>query len=415
MPDQQLLKTCQKTSSGRILLVVIDGLGGLPHQGPESGGKSELERANLPNLDELARHPHTVLGTLYPVARGFVPGSAAGHFGLLGYDPLLREHHVGRGVLEALDLGLSLEPGDVVARLNFATVVDGTVTDRRAGRIADAAPLAVELNRCLVVKGAKVEVIATREYRGVLVLRHIGQPLSAEVTDTDPRDDGNPIQRCFARNAADPVAQRTAQIINAVSGQALAILKPFQDSNAILIRGFSSRPALPTLGELHGLEALAIADYPLYRGIGKLLGMSVCDPVQELSAKVQQLSTYYDEFTFFFMHYKKPDVHGEDGEFDKKVRALEEFDAIVPEIRKIMKGALDVIAITGDHSTPSVLKAHSHHPVPLLLFAAQSQGYETAQAFNERECAHGTFGRARGVELMSSLLAEAGKVTKFDL
>ncbi len=412
MVEQQIL-TGKKYSRNRILLIVIDGLGGLRH--PDFDNKSELEYARLPNLDALVQRDETVTGIHYPVARGYIPGSAAGHFGLFGYNPLHEKHQIGRGILEAFDLDIPVKPGDVVARLNFATMKDGVVTDRRAGRISDARSLAKKLNESISVNGAKVKVVSTTEHRGVLFLQHEHQPLGCSVTPTDPGETGKPVMRCEPISDNDPASARTATVVSSVVDQSLDILKDEESANCILLRGFSGSPTLPTFPERYGLDALAIANYPLYRGIAKLLGMTVCDSVASLTEKAEQLRDYYDDYTFFFFHYKEPDTMGEDGDFLGKVEALEDFDRVLPSILQTMDLSRDVIAITGDHSTPSIMGAHSHHSVPLLLFSAQNKGYDKSRHFDERDCTYGTFGRVNAVELMGCLLARAGKLTKFDL
>ncbi len=420
MLSQKLLASYKKINSNRIIFVVIDGLGGLRH--PEFDNKSELEFANLPELDRLVRAKETILGKIYPVARGIIPGSAAGHLGLFGYDPLRKEHCIGRGILEALglerptgagedDVARQIGGGDVVARLNLVTVRDGVVVDRRAGR-SDAAPALRELDEGVKLNGAKARFFATRGHRGVLFLHCEGETLSANISATDPGEDGKPMLRCEPEN---PRAQRTAELVNSVVDQASKILCGRETGNHIVVRGFSMRPSLQTIAEFHGLEAVGIADYPLYRGIAKLLGMKVLASVETLEEKVEQLREIYEKNTFFCLHYKTPDSMGEDGNFLGKVKALEDFDRVLPEILDIMNREKDVLVITGDHSTPSILKAHSHHSVPVLLYSTQNKGYDDSEAFSERECAHGAFGSILGVELMPCLLARAGKLKKYDL
>lgn len=412
MLEQELLASYKKTSSARIIFVVVDGLGGLKH--PDFTNHSELEYANLPNLDSLVKRKETVLGLVYPVARGFIPGSAAGHFGLFGYDPLLNSNQVGRGILEALDTGTSVPSGAVVARLNLSTVSDDVVVDRRANRI-EGTPFTERLNQLISLNGASATILGTQGHRGIVVLQDPTYALSADVTDTDPGDEGKPILRCRPRDEANPSACRTADLVNDLSEQARQILREEPVANSMLLRGFSENPSLRSLADLHGLEALAIADYPLYRGIAKMFGMTVCDPVPSLQAKVDQFRENYASYTFFYIHYKATDSKGEDKDFRGKVKALEDFDRVVPDILDVMDLKSDTMAITGDHSTPSLVGAHTHHPVPLLLYSGYPDHHDASSSFSELQCAGGTFGQIRGTELMGCLLARAGKLKKFDL
>ncbi|MDJ0761836.1 MAG: phosphoglycerate mutase [Myxococcota bacterium] len=412
MLEQQLLSQYRKQSDNRILLIIVDGLGGLGH--PNFDNKSELEYAALPHLDAFVQRKETVLGNQYPVARGIIPGSAAGHFALFGYDPLDEQNHIGRGILEAIDLDIPIEKGDIVARLNVASVKDGIVTDRRAGRI-DAGPLVDCLNREVTVDGIRVKFVSTREHRGVLFLKKPSKQLSPDITDTDPGEEGKPILTSTATVSDSSAAERTAAIINQITAQASQVLDKTFPGHGILLRGFSSRPDLPTLSELHGMDCVAIADYPLYRGIAKLLGMTACDPLSNLRDKVSQLRQAYDTGTFFFMHYKTPDSKGEDKDFLGKVQSLEAFDQVFPDILDVMDLSRDVIVVTGDHSTPALLGKHSHHSVPVAIFSSVNRGYDRSEKFTEQECLNGSLGRIMGKELMGCMLARAGKLKKFDL
>jgi 2,3-bisphosphoglycerate-independent phosphoglycerate mutase len=413
MGIQELLGKCRKVNTNRILLIVIDGLGGLPH--PGFGDKSELESANLPNLDAFVRRRETILGMIDPVARGITPGSAAGHFGLFGYDPLDPVNHIGRGALEAIDLDIPLKSGDLVARINVATLKDGKVVDRRAGR-ASSAPLLKKVREHIELPGATAEFIATKEHRGVIWIKDALEALDPHISDTDPGENGKPIAESLPLDCENPAARRAAALINHISGRMVDILKDDQPGNCVLMRGFSTRPGIFPMSEIHGLKCLAVADYPLYRGIARLLGMTLVEPVVPLKEKLSQIRKGFDEgYTFVFLHYKTPDSKGEDSDYPGKVKALEAFDEVFPELFEIINPETDVIALTGDHSTPSLVGAHSFHAVPLAVFSAKNRRIGDATEFNEKACLSGTFGRIRGVELMASLLARAGKLNKFDL
>ena len=413
--ELSLLKGISRETNSKIVLVVIDGLGGLRH--PEFLHKTELQYANLPNLDKFVRDDDTVTGLIYPVRRGLIPGSVGGHLGLFGFDPL--EFRVGRGAIEAEALigmaGVEIGDEDILARLNFCTVdSEGVIVDRRAGRIQSSEEYAKILNENITeVLGTKIRVIATKEHRGVLVIENRNGRLNWNVHDTDPEFPGyKPMSAVPIME--DEASARTAGIVNEFCKHAREVLKPHYPVNCVILRGFSSRlsvRSLPRFPEYYKLNACAIAAYPLYRGLARLVGMTVLPIATHLEHQVELLKEVFEKYDFFFFHYKDPDSRGEDGNFLGKVEALERFDRVFPEI--VALGS-DVIAVTGDHSTPSIMKKHTEHSVPLAIRSRYMKGFDRSNAFDEDTCNQGTFGRIEGPALMKTLLAKAGKLAKWD-
>ena len=386
---------------GRIVLVVMDGLGGLPNG---NTGHTELEAAHTPNLDRMAKK--AALGLHVPVAHGIAPGSGPGHLALFGYDPI--RYNIGRGVLSALGVGFELEHGDIAVRLNLATIdASGNVVDRRAGRPPD------EENRRLVAKlregvqapdGVHVFFEPEKEHRAVLVLR--GQGLEPDVGDTDPQETGVPPVRAAALTES---SQKTADALRAVLDSAFDVLSDEKHANAILARGIDAYQSYPTFRERFRLNALAIARYPMYRGVARLVGMDT-HPIQESDAKsVEALASRFAEYDFHFIHFKAMDSRGEDGDFDAKVEAIEAIDRIMPGIEAVEP---DVVVVTGDHSTPAALRSHSWHPVPIMIASkwCRPDGHAT---FGERACRMGELGIFPAASIMTLALAHAGRLAKF--
>jgi len=385
----------------RIVLVVLDGLGGLPD--PESG-RTELETASTPNLDRLARA--SAVGLIEPVAPGISPGSGPGHLALFGYDPV--RWNIGRGVLSALGVGFDLREGDVAARLNFATLdAEGRVVDRRAGRPSDADNRRlVERLRAEVPAPDGVELFfePEKEHRAVMVLR--GDGLSAALSDTDPQQTGVP--PLHVRPLAEG-AERTARIVQDILDAAVRALADEPRANGLLVRGFAAYERYPSLADRFKLRGLAIARYPMYRGIARLLGMDVAPVPETDEGSVATLERAFTGYDFHFIHFKAVDSRGEDGDFLAKVKAIEAVDALIPRIEAL---APDVLIVTGDHSTPSRLRAHSWHPVPVLLSSKWVRGGDVA-GFGERECRKGELGIFAAKHLMSLALAHAGRLARF--
>ncbi|MFG0334002.1 MAG: 2,3-bisphosphoglycerate-independent phosphoglycerate mutase, partial [Maioricimonas sp. JB049] len=396
---QDLISRLKKKNDSKIVLLVADGLGGLPLQ---PGGKTELETASTPNLDALAQRG--TLGLSTPVLPGITPGSGPGHLGLFGYDPV--KYQIGRGVLEALGIDFDLGPNDVAIRGNFCTLDDdGNIEDRRAGRIssAKAAPLCEKLDG-IKIPGVEVFVRHVKEYRLVVVFR--GEGLGGDVDDTDPQATGVPPLDPNPRNDA---AARTVEVAQEFLKQARALLKEDRPANFLTLRGIAKRPDIPTYEEVYGLKTGAIAVYPMYRGLARLVGMDVLDAGQTLDDQCSRLEAAWNDYDFFFMHFKYTDSTGEDGNFDAKVQRIEELDAAIPRITGLNP---DVLMVTGDHSTPSRMKSHSWHPVPTLL-AADNCRYDNSTDFSESACLRGGLGQFEAKYLMSLAMANAGRLEKY--
>ncbi len=385
----------------KIVMLIMDGLGGLPM---EAGGKTELESAHTPNMDRLAAEG--TLGQTLPIDYGVTPGSGPAHLSLFGYDPV--ETEVGRGVLEALGVGMYVRRGDVAARGNFCTIdAQGNISDRRAGRISteEAAPL-VEKLKAIQLPGVTVEVKHVKEYRFALVMR--GEGLLPDLDETDPQRTGVPPLPVVARTAE---AEKTARLFNQWIEEAKKILKDEKKANCLTLRGFATDPRLAYFKERYNLRAACVAVYPMYKGVASLVGMDIIDfegekPEDEFAA----VERVWNDYDFFFIHIKKTDSYGEDGDFAHKVGIIEGVDRALPNLLKLKP---DVLIITGDHSTPCKLKSHSWHPVPFLLWAPASARPDDQTEFGERACARGGFGTMKALEAMHLALAHAGRLTKF--
>lgn len=399
MDLHDLTRELNLKNDSKIVMLVADGLGGLPLT---PGGKTELETAKTPNLDALAARG--VQGASIPVLPGIAPGSGPGHLGLFGYDPL--KYVIGRGALEATGIGFQLQPGDVAIRGNYCTLdAAGNISDRRAGRIAsdESAPLAVKL-RDVKIPGIEVFVEPVKEHRFVVVLR--GPGLEGNVKDTDPQKTGVPPLKA---EAVDAASQKTAEVANEFVAQATKILAGQPKANGLTLRGFASRPNLPTYEEVYGLKAAAIAVYPMYKGLASLVGMTLVGKAQTLNEQVDLLKQHWNDYDFFFLHFKYTDSTGEDGNFNEKVKKIEELDSVLPRINELKP---TVLIVTGDHSTPSYLKSHSWHPVPTLLVSdcCRTDGHKT---FGENTAIQGGLGQFKAKYLMSLALANAGRLGKY--
>ena len=385
----------------KIVLLVMDGLGGLPFG---EGSLTELEAAKTPNMDALAAK--STLGLHQSIRAGITPGSGPAHLSLFGYDPV--KYFVGRGVLSALGTDFDLQESDLAARGNFCTVdSEGRVTDRRAGRIPTetAERLCQLLNEKVKIPGVEVFLQPEKEYRFLLVIR--GQGLAANIEETDPQMTG---QKPLVAAAIDSQSEKAAGIVQEFIRQAQEILKDESPANMLLLRGFAQLPDWPKFPEVFGLKSLAIAMYPMYRGVAKLVGMESPTAANSYEEEIDMLEKFWDDYDFFFVHIKKTDSYGEDGNFEKKVEEIEKVDTLLPRIM-----ALDpsVLIITGDHSTPCEMKTHSWHPVPVLLYAKQCRPDGIA-SFGESACRQGGLGvRFPSYELMPLALAHAGRLEKF--
>ncbi len=396
-----ILKGLAKGNGTKIVLLVMDGLGGLPYK-----GKTALETAHTKNLDELASKNEC--GLLDPVFPGITPGSGPAHLALFGYDPV--KYKIGRGILEALGVGVEVGKGDLTARGNFCIVEKGVVKDRRAGRID------TELNKRIIkhlnkeileIEGTKVSFTSGKEHRFVVRLR--GSDLCGDVTDTDPQKVGEKILKSEATSDSKS-ARKTADIINKLTAEIQKALEDIDEKpNAAVLRGISGHPDLPHFQDIYKLKAKSIADYPMYRGLTQLIGMDVDRTPSSVEEEFSVFKKSYRNYDYFYIHIKKVDSYGEDGNFDEKVKRIEETDGYIPEIMNLSP---DVLAVTGDHSTPATYKSHSWHPVPLLLVSRWTRISGVA-GFGENECAKGNLGRIPSLYLTSLLLAHAERLDKF--
>ena len=401
MNIHQLIQELREPNDTKIVLLVADGLGGLPL---EPGGKTELETAATPNLDALAKDG--VTGLSLPVLPGITPGSGPGHLGLFGYDPL--EYRIGRGILEALGINFAVTNRDVSIRGNFCTLgADGKITDRRAGRpTTEKCVESVNKLRTiqLNIPGIEIFVEPVKEHRFVLVVR--GDGLGDAVNDTDPQAVGVPP---LASEGKDAASQKTAQVLNAFIAEARKVLADNGAVNGLTLRGAAGFPKIATFEEVYGLKAAALAVYPMYKGLARLVGMDILDAGQTLQTQVDTLKSVWDKYDFFFLHYKYTDSTGEDGNFPAKVQMIEKFDAIIPQVRALKP---DVLIVTGDHSTPSKMQSHSFHPVPTLLWAdiCRTDG---VTEFSESACLRGGLGQFEAKYLMMQAMAHAKRFGKY--
>lgn len=401
--DQTILDTLITQNDSKIIYVIMDGLGGLPMQ---TGGKTELETARTPNMDKLALEGS--LAQLDPIGHGITPGSGPAHLALFGYDPI--KDNVGRGILSALGVDFAVTGKDVCARLNFCTIdSEGNVTDRRAGRIA------TEINEKLCRKlqetitlsdGIEFFLKTESEHRALLVIR--GEGLGGRINDTDSQKTGVPPLEAKGKDEGSELA---AKYVNEFLSKVREVLKDESPANFILARGFAKHEPLPTMEERLGIRCAAIAQYPMYRGLARLVGMEVLPRPATYDAMFEILEENYDRYDFFFIHFKKTDSYGEDGNFEAKVKVIEEVDAWIKKLDKLNP---DVLLITGDHSTPAKMKAHSWHPVPALLHCRNGLGrIDHNTAFGELNCSQGGLGRMQMKNIILEALASAERIIKF--
>ncbi|NPV81968.1 MAG: 2,3-bisphosphoglycerate-independent phosphoglycerate mutase [Candidatus Aminicenantes bacterium] len=396
---EDLARELAQPTDSKIILLVMDGLGGLP-----VNGQTELEAAHKPNLDETARRG--VCGLTDPVLMGITPGSGPAHLALFGYDPL--RYQLGRGILEAMGSGVEVGREDVVARGNFATLREGLVIDRRAGRIAtEENQMLCELinKKVSEINGIRVSLFPGKEHR--FVLRLSGPGLSDALTDADPQKEGKP---AVPARALAPEAEFTAGIINSFLEELKKVLAAEPKANYALLRGFSKFPSnLPSMAELYQIKPAAIANYPMYRGLTRLLGMEVLGVGPSTEDIFNVLEKNYDRYNFFYLHFKKTDSAGEDGRYEDKVKAIEDIDRFIPRLWQLRP---EVLVVTSDHSTPSVLKSHSWHPNPFVLVSDRAPADEVSR-FTERDCARGSLGRFPSLQAMPLMLACALKLKKY--
>ena len=395
------LKPLLDNNGSKIILLILDGLGGIALT-PE--GRTALELADTPNLDRLAKDG--CLGQTIPIRYGITPGSGPAHLALFGYEPL--EYVIGRGALSAAGINLPVNAGDIAARGNLCSLDEkGNVTDRRAGRISqdDAAPVIKLLNQ-VQIPGADVEVRQVKEYRFVIVMRADG--LDPSLNDTDPQETGVPP---LVVEAQKPEANKAAKLMSQWIEKAYQALAEQPVANGFLLRGFATDPGLPSYYDAYELNAVCIAEYPMYKGVSRLVGMDVIEDVAlGVKGEFETAKKHWKDYDFFFIHIKKTDSYGEDGNLEGKSKIIEEVDQALPILLELNP---DVLMITGDHSTPCLLKSHSWHPVPFLLWAPKTHRTDLETSFTERNCARGGLGTFPAVETMSLGLAHAGRLQKF--
>ncbi|MCL1875136.1 MAG: 2,3-bisphosphoglycerate-independent phosphoglycerate mutase [Synergistaceae bacterium] len=395
----EMLSNLSAGSDSKMILIVMDGLGGLP----DNRGMTELEAAHSPNLDALAGRSE--LGFLRMVDVGVTPGSGPGHLSLFGYDPY--EYLIGRGILEACGVGAKVSRGDVCSRGNFCTCNGDIITDRRAGRIpTEQSAKVVEKLAANIkeIEDVKITLYPGMEHRFVVIFS--GDALDEHVWDADPQKEGAPM---LWASAVAPEGERMAQLANKFIRRVQEVLKDDMPANSCLLRGFSSAPDIPHLGELYGIKAAAIASYPMYRGLASLVGMEVEDAGRTLEELFDSVSKFWNKHDYFYIHVKYTDSRGEDGKFDEKVKVIEQVDSLLPKITSL---APDVLVIAGDHSTPAIMKGHSWHDVPFMISSDKCR-FGLHKTFGENECRFGTIGHIDGYKLMGLMLAHAGRLNKY--
>lgn len=400
MNRENLYRKLSIENQNKMIMIVLDGLGGLPRS-----GKTELESAKKPNLNHLARESE--LGLTHAVAPGITPGSGPAHLALFGYDPL--KYGIGRGILEALGIGVEVKENDIAVRGNFATQRNGIITDRRAGRITtekNREITAILDRRINWIEDVRINIYAGAEHRFVVLLT--GSGLDDEVTDADPEVTGKPMLYSLAKT---PQAERTAKILNKFIIRVTEELREQTPANTCLLRGAAKYPDIPSMNELFKLKTAAIATYPMYKGLARLVGMDILETGKTLKEEIETLKIHYLKYDFFFFHIKKTDSYGEDGDFENKVKMIEEFDVILPEILQLNPHTL---VITGDHSTPSLMKSHSWHPNPFLLKSPfQRLSRNKIVSFSEKACAAGVLGQFYSVDILPLMLANSLRLKKY--
>jgi len=400
MLDEETIKSISIENEKKIILLIMDGVGGVP----DKDNKTELEFANTPNMDKLARN--SALGLTHPVGMGITPGSGPAHLSIFGYDPI--KHLIGRGVLEAAGIDFPLTTKDLAARANFATKDSSNIIlDRRAGRIPTeknqelCKKLQQNINK---IDDTEIIICSGKEHRFVVIFR--GDGLEEPLSDADPEQIG--LKQKYTK-ALDSKAEKSSRIANEFIDKVSEVLKEEKKANTCLLRGIAKVPPIPSMKELFKLKPAAIAVYPMYRGLARLVGMDILGAGESIEDEINCLKKNYDKYNFFYIHIKKTDSYGEDGNFENKVKIIEEVDRLLPEILSLQP---DVLTITSDHSTPAVLASHSWHPNPFLLHAPYIRKNDVT-AFNEKECLKGSLGIFHSIEAMPLMLASALKLKKY--
>ncbi len=403
MTYEEIIKEHIVINNSKIVLIILDGLGDLPH--PDFDNKTPLEYAVTPNLDYLTKS--SMIGRIHPILYGITPGSGPAHLAVFGYDPL--HHQIGRGVLEALGLGIKLESNDIAARSNFASInPKGIITDRRAGRIDDdkADVLCELISSISEIENVKIKIKPGKEHRFVTVFSSEQKELGSLISDTDPLHDDLPIRKAVGNNES---SKYLADVINKFTERGLELLKNEHPANAFLMRGFSSKPRILSMRDKYKLEAAAIAAYPMYRGIASLLGFSILPAAESIEKLFEIYQNHSNKYNYFYIHIKGTDKSGEDGDFPGKVKCIETVDRALP---LLLNELPDVLCITGDHSSPALMHSHSWHPVPVLIHGKYC-GFDNTQRFTESNSITGGLGDFESKYLMGLLLANSGRLQKF--
>jgi 2,3-bisphosphoglycerate-independent phosphoglycerate mutase len=395
----ELVENVSSPSPTKVIVLAIDGLGGLPDL---RTGKTELENAQTPYMDGLAFEGSS--GLMDPIRPGITPGSLPGHLAIFGFDPLT--YTIGRGAMEAIGINFDLQAEDIVARGNFATVNnENIILDRRAGRISTQITTEMcQLLDGMEIKDVKIMVLPVKDYRFIVVFR--GEGLASGVTDSDPQQNGMAPRKIMPLNKP---AEKTAEVANKFIANSRKILDNHRSANMVLLRGFSKRPQFPSVAEIYKIKAAAISAFPMYRGLASLVGIDVLDTGAKLEEELATLDQYYPDYNFIFLHIKQVDTAGEDGDFERKVKMIEQADSAVGKIIKLNP---DVVVITSDHSTPATMALHSWHPVPVLIRSKWSRP-DRLNKFSESNCLRGGLGRFPATFLMPLIMAHAQKLGKF--
>ncbi len=400
----------------RILMLIMDGLGDRPYKLLRN--KTPLEAARKPNLNKMAHNGET--GLMYTLGPGIIPGSDTAHLSLFGYDPV--EYYQGRGVYEALGAGIKLKKSDVAFRVNFATIKHNKIVDRRAGRDGCCLDDLAKQIDGMKIGDTRVIFKHTVEHRAVLVLR--GKGLSKDVTDTDPHETGVPPKKPKAINKTNS-ARKTEKVLNSFISKANKLLDGSKENkkrirrgllpaNTLLIRGAGQYNEIPSLKELFGISASAIAGGALYKGVAKAVGMDVLDVPGATGDKNTNLKNKAEyainsKSDLVFLHVKATDSFSHDGDYKGKKQFIEKVDK---EIISRVLNEFDLMFVSGDHSTFASIGEHTAAPVPILIYGDKKLVRPDLGMFGERRAALGQH-RIIGLDVLPILLSKAGIVGKY--
>lgn len=399
----------------KVIFVICDGLADRPI--PELGGLTPLEAAPTPHLDKLAYEAEC--GMMHTLGRGKTPGSDTAHLTLFGYD--IATSYSGRGPIEVAGLGMELKHGDVALRGNMGTVIDGMITDRRAGRIRVVTPVCEALDG-MEIDGVTFIVKPGTAHRAGVIIR--GEGLSDAIIDADPHVPDVPI-RTVTPTDDTPEAKKTADVLNKFLARAHEVLKDHQfnkdriaagdlPANYLLVRGAGQYKQVESFEKRYGLSACCIAGGGLYKGIGAFLGMDILEvpgatalPDTDIEAKFKLAVDSLKKYDFVFVHVKAADSLGEDGDHAGKRDFIARIDQAVP----VLAGRPDdtLLVWTADHTTPCEMKAHSADPVPIMYHGGAVRT-DRVESFGERACGEGGLGFISGLDLMPQVMNLLGKL-----